>query len=248
MTPEASRLVVIAGPSCVGKTPLHAALGRLYPELSQRLRRLVLYNSRAPRPGEKEGLDYHFRPRAEIEALRERPKFTVMEVRGDLQAVDEEELSRGLQESDALFEGNPFVGAALLDFAAQAGVPVRSVFISPLSHEELQAFTTAGVSLPEVITEIMRRKLLRRTVRQKGVPSATDLEEVERRARSAYRELQLAPRFDYVLPNHDGEDSENWNAFSLPVGEARRTLLALVELLEGGTPAQAERWTPELVP
>ncbi len=180
--------------------------------------------------------------------MRDRAGFTVMEVRGDLQAMDEAELSRVLQEGDALFEGNPFIGVALLDFAAQVGVPVLSVFVSPLSQEELQAFSQAGASLPDVVTEIMRRKLLRRTEKQKGVLSAADLEEVERRAHSAYRELQLAPRFECVLPNHDGEDSENWNAFSLPIGDARRTLLALVDLLEDRRPPPAEGWTSDDVP
>ena len=57
----------------------------------------------------------------------------------------------------------------------------------------------------------MRRKLLRRMQRQKGLLSQKDLEEAERRAKSAYRELSLAHQFDRVVANHDGEDSENWN-------------------------------------
>ncbi len=57
------QLVILAGPSCVGKGPLHAALGKFYPEVAARLRKMVLYNSRAPRPGEREGVDYYFRTR-----------------------------------------------------------------------------------------------------------------------------------------------------------------------------------------
>ena len=93
----------------------------------------------------------------------------------------------------------------------------------------------------------MRRKLLRRTQRQRGILSLVDLEEVERRATSAYSELTLACHFDHVVPNHDGEDSENWDAFYHPVGDARRTLLAFAELLSGRVPAVAEKWEPGLL-
>ena len=47
----------------------------------------------------------------------------------------------------------------------------------------------------------------------KSIPSLKDLENIERRAAGAYTELKEAWRFEYVIPNHDGEDSENWDAF-----------------------------------
>jgi guanylate kinase len=243
------RLVVLAGPSCVGKSPLHAALARAYPELAGRLRKLVLYNSRPPRPGEVEGVAYHFRTRAEIESLRGRPDLALLEVRGDLQAVDLGDL-RGGGAEDALFEGNPFVGALLLEQAAATGLPVLGVFVSPLSRSEVLQMREAapGLDLPTLVHDLMRRKLLRRMTRQKGLLSLPDLEEVERRAGSAYGELRLAARFQYVLPNHDGEDSEHWWAFPLPLGDARESLLALASLLQGQVPARAEQWEEELLP
>ncbi len=88
----------------------------------------------------------------------------------------------------------------------------------------------------------MRRKLLRRTQRQKGILSLKDLENIEKRAGSAFREVQYAPSFQYVIPNHDGEDSENWDAFYYPVGDARYALHAFAALLAGETPAHVEQW------
>ena len=64
-----SRFVMLSGPSCVGKGPLYSALRKFYPDLAGRLDKIVLYNSRDPRPGEQEGIDYYFRPRSEIEEL-----------------------------------------------------------------------------------------------------------------------------------------------------------------------------------
>jgi guanylate kinase len=244
------RLVILAGPSCVGKSPLDKALGRLYPELRHQLRKLVLYNSRAPRPGEVDGVDYHFRTRAQIEALAAQSRYAVMDVRGDLQALDVEELRALLAQGDAFFEGNPFVGRALQTHPQLAEVKRLSVFMAPLSKEEILYMRAPerNVSLPDLLTDVMRRKLLRRTRRQKVELSAKDLENIERRASSAYRELQEAWHFQYVIPNHDGEDSDNWEAFYYPLGDARKALGAFATLLEGGIPPNVEKWEEDLVP
>ncbi len=66
-----NRLVIFSGPSCVGKSPLAKALERFYPELYNSMKPLVLYNSRAARPGEADGVDYYFRTEQEIEKLKE---------------------------------------------------------------------------------------------------------------------------------------------------------------------------------
>jgi guanylate kinase len=242
--PAAGRLVILAGPSCVGKSPLERALARTHPQLHRQLQKLVLYNSRDPRPGEQDGVDYHFRSRSQIEALRRREGFAVLEVRGDLQALDVGELAGLLGRGDVFFEGNPYAGHLLQTHPALAECRRLSVFLSPLSKEEVLFLSepARNVSLSALVTDLMRRKLLRRTRRQKGELSLKDLEEVERRAGSAFRELQEAIHFDWVIPNHDGEDSDHWEAFYYPLGEARRAMLAFVELLQGRTPSGAEKW------
>jgi guanylate kinase len=241
------RLVVLSGPSCVGKGPLCAALRRLHPELAEPLQPVILYNDRAPRPGEKDGVDYYFSPRQEIEALAGRAGFVVMDVRGDLQALDLGELDRLLKRGDAFFEGNPFVGCRLLELPDR---DIMSVFLAPLSRAEVEELLEPErrVDLAKFVTDVMRRKLLRRTARQKGVLSLKDLENIERRASSAYAEMQEAWRFDRVIPNHDGEDSENWEAFYYPVGDARRALKAFAALLSGEDAPGAERWEEDLLP
>ena len=75
-----------------------------------------------------------------------------------------------------------------------------------------------------------------------------DLENIERRAGSAYREMRMAHRFGGVIVTHDGEDSENWQAFYHPVGDARRALLAFADLLEGRQPDVLEHWEEDLLP
>ncbi len=247
---DSHRLVILSGPSCVGKSPLIRALGRLYPQYHRSLRPLVLYNSRTPRPGELDGVDYHFRTRADIEQLRSNERYVVMEVRGDLQAIDKDDFGRSLDQGSVLFEGNPFVGTLLLEHPEIRSIPRLSVFVSPLSAAELRSLQAPerNVDLPGLVADVMRRKLLRRTRRQKGELSLADLENVERRASSAYGEMRNAYRFDYVLANHDGEDSENWDAFYYPLGDARRSLEAFVALLRGTAVDTAESWEPDTLP
>jgi guanylate kinase len=247
---RSGRLVILSGPSCVGKSPLAKALAKFYPELRKPLQPLVLYNCRDPRPGEADGVDYHFRSREQVENLKVKDHFVVLDVRGDLQALDLKELSASLAKGDVFFEGNAFVGRALQTAHALAEVNRLSVFMSPLARAEVLFLKAAepNVSLSHLITDLMRRKLLRRSRREKGELSLRDLEDIERRASSAYRELEEAHYFQYVIPNHDGEDSENWDAFYYPLGDARAALLAFVSLLEGKTSSAVERWEPDLIP
>lgn len=243
------KLVILAGPSCVGKSPLEKALKRLYPDLHNQLQPLILYNSRTPRPGETDGRDYYFRSRAFITDLGKDKRYVVMDVRGDLQALDVEQLLADLKSGDLLFEGNPFVGRSLLEHPALAEVPRVSAFMSPLSREEIEYLknTDPPAVLPTLVTDVMRRKLLRRTRKQKGELSIKDLENIEKRAGSAFSEMKDAHLFDHVIPNHDGEDSEHWDAFYHPLGDARRSLETFVSILKGDTAANAERWGPDLL-
>lgn len=245
-----SRLLILTGPSCVGKSPLLAALRKFHPELAARMQPLVLFNDREPRPGEQDGLSYHFRPREAIEALRGRPGFVVLPVRRDLQALEMAQVQDVLAaDGDPFFEGNVYVAEALLRAPELADVPKVSVFLSPLALDEIQFLRgQPHVNVEKLVCDLMRRKLLRRTQKQKGILGETDLHDIEARCGAAYAELQYAPLFDWVLPNHDGEGSENWDASYYPLGDARRCLLDLATILQGAEPSPcwAERWPADL--
>lgn len=245
-----ARLVILSGPSGIGKSPLLRVLQRFYPDLAGRLHPLVLYNDRAPRPGEQDGVAYHFRSRAEIEALAAQPGFIVLPVRRDLQALDVAQVTHLLaQGRDALFEGNPYVAQALATAPQLATTARLSVFLSPVSQEEIAALRAQpGVDLEATIVEVMRRKQQRRMARWKPEIGPEDQADIEARCRAAFAELHYAPRFDWVLPNHDGEDSENWDAFPCPLGDARRCLLDFAAILQGQTPRYGERWPADLLP
>ena len=108
-----NKLIILTGPSCIGKSPLDRALRRFYPGLRKKMQKLVLYNDRSPRPGEMEGEDYYFRKRQQIEAFRLDGNYIVMGVRGDLQALNLKELSVMLKKYNVFYEGNPYVAETL---------------------------------------------------------------------------------------------------------------------------------------
>ncbi len=245
------RFVLLSGPSCIGKGPLFAALQRHHPELADRLKPIALYNDRAPRPGEADGVDYHFRPRAEIAALGRKEGHVAVDVRGDLQALEIASIQRVIDEGfDAFFEGNPFVPAKLREAGVLERFETLSVFLAPLSRDEIMflAAPERRVNLAAFVTDVQRRKLLHRTRRQKGNLSLKDLEDIEKRAASAIVEMREAWKFDHVIALHDGEGNDNWDAFYYPIGSARAALTAFVALLQGETPAGIERWEAGLVP
>ena len=245
------RFVVLSGPSCIGKGPLIAALKKFYPDLAERLKPLVLFNDRPMRPAEEDGVDYHFRPRREIEALRAQPETIVVGVRSDLQALEIRSIQQTLDDGfDALFEGNPYVVQKLRQAGVFDRVETLTVFLAPLSRAELLYLKAPErrVDLAAFVTDVQRRKLVNRARRQKVDLSLPDLEDIVRRAASAIVAMREAPAFDYVIPLYDGEGDDNWDANYYPIGSARQALEAFAALLRGEVPSAAEVWERGLVP
>ncbi len=244
------RFIALSGPSCVGKSPLFKALRRIHPDQASRLKKVVLYNDRQPRPGEQDGVDYYFRPRGEIEFLSDREGCLVIPVRNDLQAIDVESIQSILNEGfDAFYEGNPAIVAAIKDKNLLKDVPSITMFLSPLSREEILFFKQREhrIDLKALVTDIMRRKLLRRTKAHKGILSLPDSEEIEIRCGTAFDEMKEAYKFDYVIPCHSGEDSEHWNAFYYPIGEARSAMECFISLINEEKSSYAEQWESDLL-
>ena len=162
------RMILVSGPSCIGKGPLFDALGRCYPDLAKTLRKVILYNDREIRPIEQDGVDFFFRTRPEIEALGRRPGFLTFPVRDDLQALETASIERLLAAGHTPFyEGNHIVPLTLLDAGLLADIPNVTIFLSPLCREEV-LFLRERVDLGDFVQRIQRYKLLGRTRKQKG--------------------------------------------------------------------------------
>jgi guanylate kinase len=168
-----SVLVVLAGTSGAGK----GTIGRRLRDLDPGLRWSVSWTTRSPRPGEVDGIDYHFVSRAEFERLRDAGGFLEwFDVYGDLKGTPEaavrEELAAG---HDILLEVD--VNGAL---AVKRKYPdAVLVFVRPPSRDEQRA-----------------------RLQQRGTDSP---EQIERRLAAAEAEEQEAGKFDFVVENDDVE-------------------------------------------
>ena len=162
-------LFVITAPSGAGKSSLIDALLKDDP----RLRLSVSYTTRAPRPGEANGREYHFVDDKTFMAMLERGEFLESaEVHGyrygTSQAVIREALARGQD--------------LVLEIDWQGAQQVRT-----LHPECIGVFI-----LPPSVAELERR------MRARGQDADAV---IKRRLASAEDEMSHAPEFDYVIIN-----------------------------------------------
>ena len=165
------RLFVITAPSGAGKTSLIEALTRADPSLKLS----ISYTTRAPRPGETNGVDYHFVDDAEFLAMRGRGEFLESaEVHGYRYGTSKKVIT------EALARGQDVI----LEIDWQGARQVRSLYPG-----------CVGIFiLPPSIEELERRMLSR----------AQDSEAViRRRLDNAREELAHSGEFEYRIINKD---------------------------------------------
>ena len=131
MSSSSGRLIVVSGPTASGKSTLwHRLVQRPDVEFS------VSATTRAPRPGEKDGYDYHFVAEDRFRRWVEEGAFLEWaevhgKLYGTLRAHIEEALARG---HDIVLEID-VQGARQL---ADCGLPMISIFVLPPSLEILK--------------------------------------------------------------------------------------------------------------
>src|SRR5256885_3398642 len=166
---------VITGPSGVGKGTLIRGLMERIPELELS----VSATTRSPRPGERDGTDYHFLSAAEFERrLREGEFVEHADYAGRRYGTLRSELEQRLR------VGVPVV----LEIEVQGARQVRSAM-----PQSVQVF----IAPPSL--EALRTRLIGR--------GTDDQEEVERRLRVAEGELAARSEFSHVLVNDRLEDA-----------------------------------------
>jgi guanylate kinase len=170
-----AEVFVITGPSGVGKGTLIRGLLERVPELQLS----VSATTRSPRPGERDGVEYHFLTPEEFDRRIEQGDFLEhAEYSGNRYGTLRSELEKRLA------AGTPIV----LEIEVQGARQVRrampeaiAVFIAPPSPEALRA---------------------------RLVGRGTDSQEaVEARMRTAQRELEAQPEFAHVVVNDRLEDA-----------------------------------------
>ena len=143
---SAGRLFVVVAPSGAGKTSLVSALLGEEP----RIRLSVSFTTRAPRPGEADGRDYHFVSRERFEAMVAAGDFLEhANVYGNLYGTARSAVAAQLAAGDDVMLEIDWQGARQV----RALFPgLVGIFILPPSVDALRARLTArGKDSPEVI-------------------------------------------------------------------------------------------------
>ncbi len=163
------KVFVITGPSGVGKGTLIRGLLERMPELQLS----VSATTRGPRPGERDGVDYHFLSPAEFERRVGEGDFV----------------------EHATYSGNRY-GTLRSELARllEAGVPV-------VLEIEVQGARQVREAMPEAVQVFIAPPSLE-ALRARLVGRGTDdAEQVEERLRTAERELEAQPEFAHVVVN-----------------------------------------------
>jgi guanylate kinase len=164
-----AKVFVITGPSGVGKGTLIRGLRERVPELALS----VSATTRAPRPGERDGVDYHFLTPEEFEAR----------------------VANGSFVEHATYSGNRY-GTLRSELERQlaAGVPVVLEIEVQGARQIRQAMPSAiAVFIAPPSDEALRARLVGR-----GTDAA---DQVAARMRTAQEELEAQPEFAHVVVN-----------------------------------------------
>jgi guanylate kinase len=165
------KLFVITAPSGAGKTSLIDAVMKEDPRLTIS----VSYTTRAPRPGEKDGVDYHFVDVPTFMAMRERGEFLESaEVHGNHYATSKKVILDAVKRGEQLILEIDWQGARQVRKLYPGCV---GIFILPPSVEELE-----------------------RRMRRRGQDSEAV---IARRLENAREELSHAGEFKYAIINKE---------------------------------------------
>ena len=163
------KVFVITGPSGVGKGTLIRGLLERVPDLELS----VSATTRAPRPGEQYGVDYHFMTQGEFERRAGAGSFV----------------------EHAAYSGNRYgTLRAELERRLEAGAPV-------VLEIEVQGARQVREAMPEAVAVFIAPPS-REALRARLVGRGTDApDQVDERLRTADRELEAQPEFAHVIVN-----------------------------------------------
>ena len=170
---QKGRLVVLVGPSAVGKSTVVRCVRERLPELVFS----VSATTRAPRPGEVDGRDYRFVTRADFDAMIE-----------DGELLEWADIHGGLQRS-----GTP---AAPVKAALAAGKPV-------LVEVDLVGARSVRAAMPEALLVFLAPPSWDELVSRLTGRGTESPEVIERRLATARTELAACDEFDTVIVNDD---------------------------------------------
>jgi len=243
------RLIILSGPSCVGKSPLTVAVRKYRPEVKF-IQATVIKSKESrynkPRPDEIAVWDNpdNWRTMAEIETLKNNQRFIVDYCHGFAQVIDLDKIINASTDA-VLMESYYTMAQKIVKSDYLTGVDIKTVFLSPISCREIPALNK---DFPFAVKSLMMFKQYQRAEFHGRAIDNVWLADMRHRVDDAFNEIRVACDYDYVIVNHDGEGSPNWRRhndgafFDKPTGDAGLATDCLADILAGKNPKNAEPW------
>jgi guanylate kinase len=152
LTNSSGRLIILTGPSGVGKGTLLAALRAAHPEINLS----ISATTRPPRPGEVDGVNYYFYDRERFEqAIAQGELLEWAEFAGNYYGTPSQPVQERIDRGESIILEIELLGARQV---AKAFPAALKIFILPPSFEVLEARLRSRGQDPE---EAIARRLAR---------------------------------------------------------------------------------------
>jgi len=227
--------IILSGSSSVGKGPLVETMDLYFKSIGVRFMKHVLYNSRAPRPEEKNGETYHFLNKNEQDAIAVKNlKCQRFNVNSDQQMINFEMLEKELDMYDVvLLEISIFEVPTVMRFCNQYKIQAKQIFVSPLSKDDFELI--GGGFTNEHDREIAIKAVMLTKLANRG--TETTAKQIVRFSKAS-KEMQTAINMkSEIFCNHFGEDNKHlWNLLQEYVSkpgslEIAKTFIEFVKLI-----------------
>jgi guanylate kinase len=235
------RLILLSGPSCVGKGPLTAAVKHFRPDVKfTKLSVIKSKHSRnhIPRPDECGVWNNPdcWRTEEEIAAMAKNDHFVIGKCFGFSQAVNLD-LIVNYPEQTILMEMYYPIVPGLLAAERLKNIKIETVFISPISKEEIDFIKSIGMDVELFTRSLMADKQYQRIKFHNRKIDAEFLIDVQKRINDSVLEIAASKNYKHIIVNRDGEGSPNWNRLAdgtfigEPMGNAKEAMDTLAKIL-----------------
>jgi hypothetical protein len=236
------RLVVLSGPSGVGKGPIVEWLKRLYyPELleGKDVPELFEMKGRKTRTIRHTGLENDLG----FEGMGSNTYDYLC--RGSPHSIDLDVFDKAVKEHDAVIFETYHTNRDYVKRRYRSAADVVSVFISPLSRSELDERCMGRTSPDEFMPDIMLGPLIRRAQNQGKTLDRALIKELLKRAEDSAGEMKSSYYYDFVLPNYCYECDSRWKGGEKDIaGQPRDLIDSLHEIVMTGTSEYARMVDP----
>ncbi|MFH1827778.1 MAG: hypothetical protein ABH824_00815 [Nanoarchaeota archaeon] len=222
------RLVVVSGPSGVGKDPIIKWVKKLYvPALCQVKVR-------------KTKTERHKGDESDIGFGGNDGEYYQFDCRGTEQRIYLDELDKAIEEHDTVLLETYYKAFDFLKSRYGNSVDFASTFVSPLNAEEIKELIEQGKRLEDHLPELMLDSIVRRAERDGKAFTHSLVKELEQRAEDSVNEMRFAHNYRYVIPNHCYESDSRWR-FAILIGEPRKVVDSLHKIIQTGNSDYAGR-------